>query len=247
VKWNIRMWKTWETWTRRGYLAIAQIIIGVVAASAAIGALWLIYHANQRYESADRNRDLLTRAKELIDSQDASLRVGGMESLGQIAKDSQTDRPMVLEVLAAYVRTHAPITACSAPSAPDKTVEVDVQAALTVIGQFDSDRDHPIDLANSCLRGANLESAWLRWADLSGTNLTNGTLYRVNLSGANLTGAQLSGAAIVGGAKLGWANLSSAILTGATLGPSSETDLQNITYNADTAWPAGFIPPPSHH
>ncbi|MDT5067039.1 MAG: hypothetical protein QOK02_3194 [Mycobacterium sp.] len=246
LKWNIRLWGTWETWTRRGYLAIAQLVIGVVAASAAVGALWVLYRADQRQQNVDRTRDLLTRADQLVDSHDASLRVGGINSLGQVARDSKTDRSMVLEVLAAYVRSHAPIAACSPSSAPGKKPDVDVQAALTVIGQFGNDRDHPINLANSCLRGADLQNASLRWADLSGANLTNATMYRVNLSAANLTGAQLSGAAIVGGATLGWADLSSAVLTDAILGPPSETDLQNITYNSDTAWPAGFVPPPSH-
>jgi uncharacterized protein YjbI with pentapeptide repeats len=155
---------------------------------------------------------------------------------------------VILEVLTAYVRIHAPLTSdCSPPSGPDQRLAVDVQAALTALGQLGGTRDHRIDLTNTCLHRANLSRANLSFADLMGTDLTNTNLNQANLGAADLTGAQLTNATMMAGTKLNWSNLTDAVLTGAILSTEPNTYLQNITYNGATAWPADFTPPPSRH
>jgi hypothetical protein len=237
---------TWETWTRRGYIALAQLVIAVVTVTAAIGALYFAYQSSQVNTTAERVTAEFTEAKELIGSQDPILRAAGIHAVGRIAKNSPSEQLVMLDILAAYVRVHAPLTSdCSPPSGPDKDLATDLQTALGVLGQFGGDHDHRIDLTNSCLHGANLRGAKLRWADLTSTNLTNANLNGADLAAANLTGAQLNEATMVRGTNLNWAILTDANLNGAILGPEPETYLQNITYYADTIWPADFTPPPS--
>jgi len=115
-------------------------------------------------------------------------------------RDSSTDQPTIVEVLAAYIRQHAPmshsalaVSAAPAPSAstrprlagarraprpvqPDQP-DADVQAALTVLGRRTAvAAEDPIDLTGTHLARA----------DLDGANLTDAQLDRANLTGAQL-------------------------------------------------------------
>ena len=124
----------------------------------------------------------------LLGARQPEVRVGAIYALERAAIRSAEEHPVVMSVLAAFVREH------SHPAQPD------VQAALTVIGRRASDRDQePIDLT-----GADLALADLTGADLAGANLT----------AADLTGARLAGAYLVG-ATLTRATLANADLTGA--------------------------------
>ena len=68
--------------------------------------------------------------------------------------------------------------------------------------------------SRASLSGANLRAANLIAANLSAANLREASLYGANLSGANLSGTNLYGA-----------------------------DLREATWDTDTKWPEGFIPP----
>ena len=164
----------------------------------------------------------------LLSARQPEVRVGAIYALERAAARSADDHPVVMSVLAAFVREH------SRPAQPD------VQAALTVIGRRASDRDRePIDLTGADLarlrlpgadltgarlararfRAADLHGAALGGADLTGADLAFADLTGTDLAGANLTAADLTGARLAGaylvGATLTRATLAGADLTGA--------------------------------
>ena len=93
-------------------------------------------------------------------------------------RDSATDHPTVMEVLAAFIREHSrepwPPPESAVSPAPERFPRPDVQAALTVIGrrQVSQDSWGHIDLTGAVLPGALLFH----------TNLTNVRLVGVNLA-----------------------------------------------------------------
>lgn len=164
----------------------------------------------------------------LLGARQPEVRVGAIYALERAATRSADDHPVVMSVLAAFVREH------SHPAQPD------VQAALTVIGRRASDRDRePIDLTGADLarlrlpgadlagarlararfRAADLHDAALGGADLTGADLALADLTGADLAGADLTAADLTGARLAGaylvGATLTRATLAGADLTGA--------------------------------
>jgi uncharacterized protein YjbI with pentapeptide repeats len=171
---------------------------GVFAAGA------LVYTArNFTLSREGQVTDRYTKAIEQLGSDKLDVRIGAVYALERIARDSATDHPTVMEVLAAFIREHSreqwpsAVTDESAPDAPVRSTRPDVQAALTVIGRRDPRRDR-------------------RRIDLSGANLSGASLTRADLSGANLSKADLSGAYLVE-AELRATNLNYADLTGANV------------------------------
>ena len=141
----------------------------------------------------------------LLGARQPEVRVGAIYALERAVTRSADDHPVVMSVLAAFVREH------SHPAQPD------VQAALTVIGRRASDRDRePIDLT-----GADLARLRLPGADLAGARLARARFRAADLHGAALGGADLTGAdlalADLTGADLAGADLTAADLTGARL------------------------------
>jgi uncharacterized protein YjbI with pentapeptide repeats len=141
-----------------------------------------------------------------------AMRLGGIFALEGVMNTSERPeqyRGPVLEALCAFVREYT----------IGKTVfekpDIDIQAALTVIGR----RKGPElpDLAKANIPGANLSGANLRGADLDSADLNSAYLSGANLSFANLIGARLTGANLTG-ANLSRVDLTGADLTGANLG-----------------------------
>jgi len=123
----------------------------------------------------------------LLGARQPEVRVGAIYALERAAACSADDHPVVMSVLAAFVREH------SHPAQPD------VQAALTVIGRRASDRDRePIDLTGADLALADLTGADLAGADLTAADLTGARLAGAYLVGATLTRATLAGADLTG-------------------------------------------------
>ena len=109
-------------------------------------------------EPSGSPHDRYTKAVEQLGSDKIEVRLGGIYALERLMRDSSTDQPTIVEVLAAYIRQHAPlshpalaVSAAPAPSAitrprvagahqaprpvqPDQP-DADVQAALTVLGR----------------------------------------------------------------------------------------------------------------
>ncbi|MFC4612878.1 pentapeptide repeat-containing protein [Streptomyces maoxianensis] len=140
--------------------------------------------------------DRYTNAVKHLASEELIEQLGGIYALGRIMRDSEKDHTMVVEVIAAFIRKHAPASSPvdeSAPQAPgDSEFEPDerVQVALTVLARRPPGREEPFktDLSRIDLRGANLGGA-----NLAGVNLIESQLQSAYLSGANLKGALLYG------------------------------------------------------
>jgi Pentapeptide repeats (8 copies) len=207
-----------------------------------------------------------TEAIEQLGSDKLDVRIGGIYALERVARDSARHHPAVMEVLTAFVREHSHKPwppPDSGGREPERWPRPDVQAALTVVGRRDAQRDiQPMDLtgtdlARADLHGANFTRADLGRADLTGANLhgsdlTGANLGRADLTGADLTRANLSrarlffarliyarltradlGGADLGGADLTCANLHGADLTRANLGRADLTGADFI----DARWP----------
>ncbi len=223
--------------------------------------------------NTDRERlvtDRFAKAVEQIGNSKEEVVIGGIYSLERITKDSPKDQWTIMEVLTAFVRKNSlipPEIEKLAVRSEEKLtaleklepVNIQIQAALTVIGRRDPKRDYTsdedpelntkrLDLSNSNLiradlRDADLSSASLRYANLSSAdlryaNLSSASLWGVNLWGANLWGANLSGAdlssanlrdANLSGADLWGANLRDANLSGANLSSANLSSAVNLS------------------
>jgi hypothetical protein len=189
-----------------------------------------------------------TRAIDQLGHAELDVRLGGIYALERIANDSPDDRATITEVLAAFVRSHAPwpprlpgqyVADAPIEQIPELQVRTpDVQAALTVLAR----RQPPpknggrLDLHATDLRKAQLRAFEnISEADLSGSNLQKSKLAGVRLQGANLKGANLKAA------NLTRAKLQNADLTGANLlGVLDEIQLKDAVDDATTIWPEEF-------
>jgi hypothetical protein len=74
-----------------------------------------------------------------------------------------------MEVLAAFVRSHAPLTACSSKPEVPATLAADVQATLTIIGRdaAHAELSDSLDLSQTCLVDAKLSVVDLSCAYLT--------------------------------------------------------------------------------
>jgi uncharacterized protein YjbI with pentapeptide repeats len=210
--------------------------------------------------------DWYTQAIGQLGSGKLDVRIGGIYALERVARDSARDHPVIMEVLAAFVREHGRKVS-RASTAPDYQpaygTRPDVQAATTVIGRRNTRRDRkPIDLNGAILAGAVLEYTDLSHALLSHVEFTDAILTGANLAGANLAGADLTGAMLItadltgaglSGADLSRANLTGANLTGAYLGGSivvtgsTERHVESADFTgadfSGARWPSQFLVP----
>jgi uncharacterized protein YjbI with pentapeptide repeats len=180
------------------------------------------FHLSREGQVTDR----YTKAVEQLGSDKLDVRIGGIYALERIARDSAKDHPAVMEVLTAFIREHA--RERWAPTGPDdpereRSPRPDVQAAVTVVGRRDAQRDfRAVNLS-----GADLSGSDLHWADLSRGNLRGAQLEGANLEGAHLEGAHLEGAHLTG------ANLVFADLTAAELHSADLRDARLIRAHLD--------------
>ena len=221
---------------------LLQIATGLLA----IGAL--VYTAlNFRLSREGHVTDRYTKAIEQLGSERLDVRLGAVYALERIMIDSPRDHPTIVEVLAAYVREHAPDAVKHlpdqqpGPSRDPGTPAVarpatDVQAALTVIGRRPLGRDERgrLDFRATNLVGADLESAYLRSADLTGADLTRAALTGADLTGADLTRATLTGAYLIR-AHMTHAHLNEAHLAGVYLIGADLVDAHLIGAHLDAA------------
>ena len=166
--------------------------------------------------------DRFSKAVELLGSKESvEARLGGIYALERLARDSARDHPTAMEVLSAFLREHAPLSACPNHGSWQRP-GTDVQAILTVLTRRDRTRDRDLpDLRETCLSGAHLAEANLTSINFSRANLRGANLSRANLRGAYLSDADLSRADLSGSdlsnAYLGGANLTDAELRNSNL------------------------------
>jgi membrane protein implicated in regulation of membrane protease activity len=235
---------SWSGWPR---------LAAIATALTAVAALWFsaqsLRSTERQYTLSEQGQitDRFTKAVEQLGSDKTDVRLGGIYSLERLARDSPPDHGVIIEVLGAYVRTHAAAAKACNPSAPPS----DVQATITVLGRREPQPFALIDLSDACLYAAILQDAYLERAFLPLANLSHANLAHANLSDAAMFNMDLTDAYLVdtdlesadlAGADLKGADLEGANLTGANL---SGVNLANILYDESTVWPEDFSPPPS--
>ena len=159
--------------------------------------------------------------------------LGGIYALERIAHDSPTHRLAVVEILTAYIRSHAPwpprlpsqyradVPIDQVPSL--QTRAPDIQAALTVVCRRPTQKDDPhLDLTQTDLRQANLDKPNLNGAWLTEANLAGAQLSQAGLRGARLIQADVANAEL-NQADLTMAQLTEANLTRTQLGQADLT------------------------
>jgi len=166
------------------------------------------------------------RAMELLSDEKLEVRLGGIYTLEQLAKDSPIDQGPVIEVLATFVRER--VGWKIGGPVPDR-IASEIQVILTVLGRREwsfAREDKPLDLHGTCLAHAHLPFAHFERAFLYETNLERTLLYRANLQGAwlaksiltyaNLDEAHLEGADLSGAIGLTREQLKTAFVDGET-------------------------------
>ena len=216
------------------------VVTSLVTAATAVGALvftGLSLNATRDQVSiAEQGQftDRFSRAVDQLGQQGTDklqVRLGGIYALQRLARDSPRDHGTIVEVLAAFVRSTAPVfqhgVYVGCPTTARDAPTTDIQAAVTVIGRLGRSHDTTTgaDLSDSCLRGADLSGA-----NLTTVKLVDADLVDANLKGANLPGADLSGANL-GGAKLVDVDLRGANLVGAL---HESTKINGVVTDAGT-------------
>lgn len=216
--------------------------------------LYITAAANRAQQDANRAQQLLaergqvtdrfTKANEQLGQEDEkgmsrlSIRLGAIHALARLMRDSPPDEPAIIELLSAFVRTHAahPKGRSGAvvrqepglgPRSP-----ADVRAAVVALaerpgrhrivdleGAYLSMFDAPLDgvrLLRTDLHDANLRDAKLRNTNLSEANLADANLRDADLSAANLHEVDLSRASLRD-ANLSGTDLTEAVFAGTDL------------------------------
>ena len=135
--------------------------------------------------------DRFTKAIEQLGKNELDVRLGGIYALERLAFDSSRDREPIMEVLTAFVRSHAPWpersgTRANEPSATE--VANAVQAIVAVLGRREvGAHDLDLDLSSANLSGMKFGRGDFRRAILLGANLegTDLTLGKAKLAGAH--------------------------------------------------------------
>jgi hypothetical protein len=169
------------------------------------------------------------------------VRLGGIYALERIARDSDRDYSVIMEILTTYIRGHSPLIEGGTadqinvghplPPSTQRGVQhpdEDIQAILTVLGRRQQGNDVEIlNLRKTELAGADLTRANLSSIDFSGADLRGALLYLADCHTGFLTEADLSGASLplanLNRAQLNGANLSGAILNAANLSEANLT------------------------
>jgi Pentapeptide repeats (8 copies) len=192
---------------------------GIQVLGGAILALGALFTARSiRVNREGQITERFTRAIDQLGSEKLDVRLGGIYGLERIARDSRRDHEPIMEVLATYIREHAPWREPTVgeeldgfeaePTAAELDADesararrqierelkrpkpsADVQAALTVIGRRKTAHElEPITI--------DLSETDLRAVDLSRAQLENVILNRACLQGAVFSRANLRHAEI---------------------------------------------------
>jgi hypothetical protein len=223
---------------------LAQILAGVFVLAG-------LYSSVQTFNLSREGQitDRFTKAIEQLGALDGTgqpkleVRLGGIYALERIARDSERDHSVIMEVLTAYIREHSPYKGGD-PKAlkfdpilriflrqktnPAPKIPVNAQDDKPRIGNHDCNDYVP----DSCSLGADIQaildvlgrrerkydkgSLFLDRTDLRGADLSRADLGAVVFIYANLSGVYLSGANLTG-AHLFEAYLINADLSGANL------------------------------
>lgn len=230
----------WHRW--------AQTIGALATAGALIFTGLQAYSAQEQADSAQQQAtaaqeqnltQALGQSVEQLGSDDMSVRLLGIHTLGRVLRDSPQDRTAIAQGLAQFIREQGALPRATSPNGrPDAPADLDAALdalATKMVFDCDSALGHqrpylhiddysPRYLAS--LQGTNLTYTALSersfaCADLSDADLRGAVLHRADLTDADLSDAKLMEANLqetdLSCARLGGANLTNAYLFGANL------------------------------
>lgn len=211
-------------------VALVLVVVAALAAAVAIYAFKTSSRDRRREHTERQLSERFMRAIDQLGHPALDVRLGGIYSLERLAQESAEDHGPIIEILAAFVREHAPwparvgarpgngdgqlrVSASGAHGDHRARPATDVQAAVTILGRrtLAYDSDAPIGLPHTALSGAMLTGAHFEGALLSGANFEGADLFKANLRAADLEGANLRGAGLL------LANLNDTVLWGANV------------------------------
>jgi uncharacterized protein YjbI with pentapeptide repeats len=214
-------------------------LLGTLVVLVSLLAAWVVSLTAHLVYTGHRTACLASALAQLQEATPAN-HLAAIAALERIAQVSPTDHWALMELLTAYVRTHAswsPQAMQPSTGAPlsqirhraEKSLPIpvpapEIQAALTALGRrtrsYETDEQR-LNLRQVDLRGVDLQEAHLEGADLKYSRLEGGDLTGAYLAGALLSQAQMERANLQGthleGAYLGRAHLEGATLQGAHL------------------------------
>jgi uncharacterized protein YjbI with pentapeptide repeats len=231
----VKRWARWKGWARTPTtIGLLVLLAGLYFTSQTLITTQEQSRATQdqvRLAEQGQLTDRFGKAVEQLSSDRIEVRLGALYALEYLVHDANWYQPTAVDLLTAFVRTHAP----SGPTChqDQDRLPVDIQAALSVVGRRDPRTDGPnrVDLSDTCLANADLAKANLARADLTDANLTRANLKDANLAEANFFHADLTKATLARAhlnvaqfqettlvrAYLGGADLTHAIIDGADL------------------------------
>jgi hypothetical protein len=214
----------------------ASLVLLLAGSAALVTVLYTV--KTYALTRAGQVTDRYTKAVDQLASEKVAVRIGGLNALERISRDSPADQHAVTDVLIAFVRER--LDGAEALTAQTAGLPADVQAALGVVARRTGGSGvSTINLSGMNLRGADLSGMDLSHARLDGACLDDADLHDSVLDGANAAGAQLRKAKL-GGASLLRCNLEGADLTGADLYRARvlPSDLSAEQISTVTSWDA---------
>lgn len=219
---------------------LLQAVAGLLVVGGAI-ATWRQVQVSHEGHLTGR----FTQAIDQLGSDTLDTRIGGLYALERIAHNSKDDRTAIAEVIAAFLRGHAPWLAGDVRNPnqhPTHTVDqeipwlrdraADVHAAITILGRHPAVKlSHRLSLSRldlrkaylsdshflrATIRGSNLAACWARRARWEDCELVRTDLRYANLEYARLNGSQLR-MAFLDGANLKDTHLIGVDLTAASM------------------------------
>ncbi|WP_220386547.1 TIR domain-containing protein [Frankia sp. ArI3] len=153
----------------------------------------IITNGSTNFYSAVSEPDL-TDAIKLLGSDMRPVRLGAIRLLARIADTYPDEQEAIIGILSSFVCEQTEtIRSQHKIGHTEMEIGVDVQAALTALGQFpDQPGVSRADLRNSYIFGANLCRLNFSHADLSGADLTHTQLHNTDLTATRFAGANLS-------------------------------------------------------
>lgn len=182
-------------------LGLGALVVALLSAPLIIWRSWIAHqdykvnkqgHITDRINKAVENLGAHKTNKDSETIPNLEVRIGGIFALERIAQDSPRDHIQIMEILSAYIRKNAPVSAALSAEElhdnPFTAPRVDVQTALTVIGRrkprqikLEEREKYYIDLQRTALQGAslsrlNISRVLFHYSNLAGANLIRTTL-----------------------------------------------------------------------
>ena len=205
-----------------------QALAGVLLFSGAVVA-WRQFGGSKEGQLADR----FTKSVDQLGSQDISVRIGAIYSLGRIADASKYERRAVADVITAYITDHSPTWAPQPPVNPQAPAPAprevlaaaskipepatDIAAAFRIVGRgriLRKEFGHAFGYLD--LRRLDVQKADLRMLVVEYSNLAYACFQSSNLCGASLGSSDLT-LALLWGANMSKCDLDDTVMVNAML------------------------------